>query len=113
MKNKKTRPEENKFSVLQPQSRREFLRASALAAAAASFASCVTKPKAPAAASSAPIAAPYIGNVKGANDMINVACIGVGGQGESDTGDVLGISQKSKNVNVVALCDVDKEHLDK
>jgi len=101
MKTQKRKSSENAFSALPPQSRRAFLRASALSMAAASLASCVTK-------SQAPIAAPYIGNVKGANDVINVACIGVGGQGASDTGDVL----KIKGVRVVALCDVDKGHVD-
>jgi hypothetical protein len=96
---------EKKSTVLPPHSRREFLRASALTMAAASFASYAGK------AQDGPAAAPYIGNVKGANDTINVACIGVGGQGESDTGDILGL--KNHNVKLVALCDVDKEHVDK
>jgi hypothetical protein len=69
--------------------------------AAASLAAKVGK------AQDAPVAAPYIGNPKGANDMINVACIGVGGKGKSDTEDV----SKMKNVNVVALCDVDRQTL--
>jgi hypothetical protein len=71
--------------------------------AAASFAASVGQ------AQDTPIAAPHIGHVKGANDIINVACIGVGGQGESDTGDVLEL----KGVKVVALCDVDRAHLEK
>jgi hypothetical protein len=89
-----------------PKSRRAFLRDSALTMAAASLASYEGNK-----AWAEPIAAPNIGNVKGANDRINVACIGVGGQGASDTGDVLRL--KDKNVNLVALCDVDREHLDK
>ncbi|MGA2556763.1 MAG: Gfo/Idh/MocA family oxidoreductase [Verrucomicrobiota bacterium] len=96
---------EKKASVLPPHSRREFLRAGALTVAAASFASYVGK------AQDGPAAAPYVGNVKGANDAINVACIGVGGQGEGDTGDI--IEMKNRNVRLVAMCDVDKEPLDK
>jgi hypothetical protein len=108
MKIKKTPSQDNKFNALPPQSRRQFLRASALSVAAASFASYVGK------AQDGPAAAPYVGNVKGANDKINIACIGVGGQGESDTGDILRLSQKANsNVNLVALCDVDQEHVDK
>src|ERR1039458_6445462 len=108
MKIKKTPSQDNKFNALPPQSRRQFLRASALSVAAASFASYVGK------AQDGPAAAPYVGNVKAANDKINIACIGVGGQGESDTGDILRLSQKANsNVNRVALCDVDQEHVDK
>ncbi len=42
-----------------------------------------------------------------ANDRINIACIGVGGKGESDTADA------AKYGNVVALCDVDENILNK
>ncbi|MGO8929589.1 MAG: Gfo/Idh/MocA family protein [Limisphaerales bacterium] len=73
-------------SVWRAQSRREFLRASALAAAAVTF--------------------PYVGNVLGANDRVNVACIGVGGKGDSDTDDTAGCG-----ANIVALCDVDENTL--
>jgi hypothetical protein len=100
MKKQKSSFEKHPFSALSPQSRRAFLRSSALSMAAASLAACVTKTE-------APIAAPYVGNVKGANDVINVACIGVGGQGASDTGDILGM----KGARVVALCDVDLGHV--
>src|SRR5580658_4177952 len=63
-------------------SRRQFFRAGAVGAAALSF--------------------PYVGNVLGANDRINVACIGVKGKGDSDTDDTANCGG-----NLVALCDVD------
>jgi predicted dehydrogenase len=53
------------------------------------------------------LAFPYVGNVLGANDRINVACIGVGGKGDSDSNDV-----GTCGGNVVAICDVDKNTLD-
>ena len=49
--------------------RRQFLRRTLLAAGAATC--CF----------------PYVGRVLGANDRINVACIGVGGKGDSDSSD--------------------------
>jgi len=67
-------------------SRRQFVRAGALGAAAMSF--------------------PFVGSVLGANDKINVACIGVAGKGDSDTDDTARCGG-----NLVALCDVDKNHL--
>jgi hypothetical protein len=48
---------------------------------------------------------PYVGNVLGANDRINVACIGVGGKGGGDTSDAATFGQ------IVALCDVDEHTL--
>jgi len=67
--------------------RRQFLRRTAIAAAAtATF--------------------PYIGRVLGANDKINVACIGVGGKGSSDT-DHASICGGT----IVGLCDVDEKTL--
>ncbi len=54
------------------------------------------------------IAFPYVGNVLGANDRINVACIGVGGKGDSDSTDA-----GNCGGNVVAICDVDKKTLAK
>jgi hypothetical protein len=66
--------------------RRRFIRSSALGAAAISF--------------------PFVGQVLGANDRINVACIGVMGKGESDTDDTANCGG-----NLVALCDVDERHL--
>ncbi len=70
-------------------SRRAFLRTSA-AAAAATF------------------AFPYVGNVLGANDRINIGCIGVGGKGSSDTDD-----SARCGGTIVALCDVDAGTLNK
>src|SRR5574340_915419 len=70
--------------------RRQFLRRTALAAGAATF------------------AFPYVGRVLGANDRINVACIGVGGKGDSDRSDAAKCGG-----NIVALCDVDTNTLDK
>jgi hypothetical protein len=52
------------------------------------------------------LAFPYVGNVLGANDRINVACIGVGGKGDSDSNDV-----GTCGGNVVAICDVDSKTL--
>ena len=67
-------------------SRRQFVRASALGAAAISF--------------------PFVGNVLGANDRINVASVGVGGKGSSDVDNVVECGG-----NIVAICDVDARHL--
>ena len=69
-------------------SRRQFLRASAFATAALSF--------------------PYVGNVLGANDRINVGCIGVGGKGDSDS-----IDTARCGGNIVAICDVDENNLNR
>ena len=60
-----------------------------------------------AVASTAALAFPYIGKALGANDRINVACIGVGGKGDSDSTDAAGCG-----ANIVALCDVDDRALD-
>ncbi len=51
---------------------------------------------------------PYVGRVLGANEQINVACIGVGGKGDSDTSDAANCGGR-----LVALCDVDQNTLDK
>ncbi|HOW63712.1 MAG TPA: Gfo/Idh/MocA family oxidoreductase [Candidatus Paceibacterota bacterium] len=51
---------------------------------------------------------PYVGQVLGANERINVACIGVGGKGDSDSSDAAKCGG-----NIVALCDVDKNTLDR
>jgi hypothetical protein len=61
-----------------------------------------------AAAGTAALAFPFVGSVLGANDRINVACIGVGGKGDSDSSDAA-----SCGGNIVAICDVDKRTLDK
>jgi hypothetical protein len=70
-------------------SRREFLRRTSLVAGAAAF------------------TFPYIGRVLGANDRINIACIGVGGKGDSDSRDAA-----ANGGNIVAICDVDQRKLD-
>lgn len=69
--------------------RRQFLKRSSLAAGSV-------------------LAFPFAGNVLGANGRINVACIGVGGKGDSDSSDAARCGG-----NIVALCDVDKGTLDK
>lgn len=51
---------------------------------------------------------PYVGKVLGANDRINLACIGVGGKGSSDVNDAVRCG-----AHVVALCDVDKDIMGK
>src|SRR5688572_15668030 len=63
--------------------RRTFLRRTTLAAGAAS------------------LPFPFVGRVLGANDRINVACIGVGGKGESDSSQAF-----TAGGNIVAICDV-------
>jgi hypothetical protein len=50
---------------------------------------------------------PYVGRVLGANDRINVACIGVGGKGDSDSSDAAGCGGQ-----IVAICDVDTKPLE-
>jgi hypothetical protein len=50
---------------------------------------------------------PYVGKVLGANDRINIACIGVGGKGDSDSSDAAKCGG-----NIVAMCDVDEKTLD-
>lgn len=54
------------------------------------------------AAGAAAISAPYFLRAQGANERINVACIGVGGKGSSDTDSAYRLGG-----NIVALCDVD------
>jgi predicted dehydrogenase len=51
---------------------------------------------------------PYVGRVLGANDRINIACIGVGGKGDSDSSDAA-----SCGGNIIAICDVDNNSRDK
>jgi predicted dehydrogenase len=70
--------------------RRQFLRRTTLVAGAVT------------------LAFPYVGNVLGANDRVNVACIGVNGKGDSDSSDAAGCGG-----NIVAICDVDGNSLDR
>jgi hypothetical protein len=55
----------------------------------------------------AAVSFPFVGRVLGANDRINVACIGVGGKGDSDSSDAAHCGG-----NIVALCDVDSNTLE-
>lgn len=51
---------------------------------------------------------------RGANDKINIACIGIGGKGESDSSDAGNTQIDGANVtNVVAICDIDANRLEK
>src|SRR5512139_240036 len=70
--------------------RRQFLKRTTVAAGAAAF------------------TFPFVGNVLGANERINVACIGVGGKGNSDSN-----GAAECGGNIVAICDVDTNTLDK
>src|SRR4051812_13517646 len=69
-----------------PFSRRQFLSRTSMAVGAATF------------------SFPFVGRVLGANDCINVACIGVGGKGDMDSSDASGCGG-----NIVAICDVDQD----
>jgi len=69
-------------------SRRNFIRRTSVAAGAAA------------------LYFPFVGRVLGANDRINVACIGVGGKGSDDVNCVVG-----NGGTLFALCDVDKNNL--
>jgi hypothetical protein len=60
------------------------------------------------AAGSATLAFPFVGKVLGANERINVACIGVGGKGDSDSSDAAHCGG-----NIIAICDVDRNTLDR
>ena len=71
-------------------SRREFLRRSSLVAGVTAF------------------SFPYVGRVLGANERINVACIGVGGKGDVDSKEAAACGG-----NIVAICDVDTNALDR
>ena len=68
--------------------RREFLKSTSLALGAAA------------------ISAPSILRAQGANERINIACIGVGGKGDSDSSSAFGLGG-----NIVALCDIDSNTL--
>jgi len=81
---KATHPDKNSLT------RRQFLKRTSLTAGAAA------------------LSFPFVGRVLGANDRINVACIGVGGKGDSDSNDAAGCGG-----NIIAICDVDQRTLDK
>lgn len=68
--------------------RRTFLGRTAMAGAAAS------------------LSFPFVGRVLGANDRINVACIGVGGKGDSDSAHAFSVGG-----NIVGICDIDSNTL--
>ena len=68
--------------------RRDFLKTTSLLAGAAA------------------VSAPYFLRAQGANERINIACIGVGGKGSSDTDSAFGLGG-----NIVALCDIDANTL--
>lgn len=57
-------------------------------------------------AGAAAIGAPYFLRAQGANERINIACIGVGGKGSSDTDSAFALGG-----NIVALCDIDSNTL--
>ena len=61
------------------------------------------------ATSAAALTFPFVGNVLGANDRINLACIGAGtgGKGDGDSNDAAACGG-----NIVALCDVDLNRLE-
>src|SRR5206468_4131739 len=83
------RPTKKAKSYMSTLTRREFLKRTSLATGTAA------------------ISFPFVGNVLGANDRINVASIGVGGKGDSDTKDAAACG-----ANLIALCDVDTKSLD-
>src|SRR5688500_821582 len=68
--------------------RRDFIKSTSLALGAAA------------------LSAPSIMRAQGANERINIACIGVGGKGGSDTDSAFKLGG-----NIVALCDIDSNTL--
>ncbi len=86
MKSTLTQPNKSQAHSIQL-TRRQFIRVGAATTAIMSF--------------------PYVGRVLGANDKINVGCIGVAGKGDSDTDDTANCTGS----NIAALCDVDSNHL--
>src|ERR1043165_2949500 len=68
--------------------RRDFIKSTALAAGVAAF------------------SAPSFLRAQGANERINIACIGVGGKGDSDSSSAFKLGG-----NIVALCDIDANTL--
>src|SRR5215208_4835441 len=89
------------------ESRREFLKQAA-AAVALTAAGCQTEKNATTRVDAKqPATRPA--TMPTANNKLNIASIGVMGKGESD----LGGCAKSKDVNIVALCDTDDSSLEK
>ena len=86
-------------------SRRDFLRKASLGVVAATVVPSVVK---------SDIVAPEVlgGSVKGANDRIRVAVLGVNGRGQSHIDEIMKIAQEY-NVELVALCDPDMGVLQK
>ncbi len=86
-------------------SRREFIKK---AAAGALFTAV-----APGMVKSETIKIPTIltEGAKGANDRIRIAVLGINGRGKTHIDEIMGLSKKS-NVEVVALCDPDREVLE-
>jgi hypothetical protein len=68
--------------------RRDFLKSASLLAGAAA------------------VSAPYFLRAQGTNERINIACIGVGGKGDSDSNAAFALGG-----NIVALCDIDSNTL--
>ncbi len=60
------------------------------------------------AAGTAALSFPFVGNVLGANERVRVACIGVGGKGDSDSNDAAACGGE-----IVAMCDVSRKTLDR
>jgi hypothetical protein len=58
-------------------------------------------------AGAAVVGAPYFSRGQGANERINIACIGVGGKGNSDSSNAF-----AAGGNIVALCDIDSNTLE-
>ncbi len=57
-------------------------------------------------AGAASLSFPFVGRVLGANDRISVACIGVGGKGDSDSSHAF-----TAGGDIVAICDIDSNTL--
>ena len=76
--------------------RREFIRKSALGTAGVALGSMT-------------LSAKSYRNIQGANDRINIAVIGIRGQGGTHISSFSGLKD-SKNVRVMTLCDVDEQY---
>lgn len=76
--------------------RREFIRKSALGTAGVALGSMT-------------LSAKSYRNIQGANDRINIAVIGIRGQGGTHISSFSGLKD-SKNVRIMTLCDVDEQY---